>query len=240
MGERYFFILFLIFLAACQPYVQSTPTSQYQRIVDTELSEQTQTDSCESVACQSGQVCKDGKCTCPFGEKKCGNACIERNACCLDNDCVSGACDEGKCVPAPDCEFGETYKNGECQCASGKTYCKEQGKCIGRNDCCVHSQCNRFERCVKTDWKTSLCAKVDEKKVCRIIAEKKRLEHFDVKGNEFRVSVMNWLSDGSIDFNVSNTTIRLAENETKLYGEVTLFQEGIEVTGGFCKEDEDE
>jgi hypothetical protein len=240
MGERYFFILFLIFLAACQPYIQSTPTSQYQGTVATELSEENQTDSCATVACPSGQVCQEGKCGCPFGEKKCDNVCIDKKACCVDADCASKACNEGKCVPAPDCEFGETYKNGECQCAAGKVYCREQGKCIAKDGCCVHSQCDNFERCVETGWRTSLCAKVDEKKTCKIIAERKRLELFEIKGNEFRVNAIAWLSDGSVDFNVSNKTIRLAENITSEYGNVTLFQEGIEVIGGFCKEDEDE
>ncbi len=85
-----------------------------------------------------------------------------------------------------------------------------------------------------------MCAKTDEKKTCKIIAERKRLEQFEIKGNEFRVNAIAWLSDGSVDFNVSNKTIRLAENVTSEYGNVTLFQEGIEVIGGFCKEDEDE
>ncbi len=239
MGGKYFFILILIFLAACQPYIQSTPTAQYQGAVATELSEQPQTDSCELVACPSGQACKDGKCICPFGEKKCNNKCIDKKACCIDADCASGACNNGKCVPTPDCTFGELYKNGKCQCAADRIYCKEQNKCIGRDDCCVHSQCDNFERCVETDWKTSLCAKVDEKKICKIIADRKRFEQFEIKGNEFRVNAITWLSDGNIDFNVSNQTIRLAENETKLFGNVTLFHEGIETTGGFCKEDED-
>jgi hypothetical protein len=239
MGERHFFVLFLIFLVACQPYIQAVPTSERQVPVEAELSVP-ETDSCASVSCPSGQNCVNGKCTCPFGEKMCKNECISKKACCNDKDCASGVCNDGECTKAPDCEYGEVFKNGECQCAADKTFCKEQGKCIERGDCCVHSQCDTFNRCVETGWRASLCAKVGEKKLCKVIADRGRTEEFEIKGIVFTAKPDTWLSDGSIDVNISNETIRLAENVTTEYGNVTLFQEGIEVTGGFCKEDEDE
>ncbi len=238
MGGRYIFILFLIFLVACQPYIQTVPTSQHQGAVVVELSE-AQTDLCENVTCSDGQVCKDGKCECQNGKKLCGNECIDSKDCCSGKDCASGICDEGVCGEAPDCRYGEILKNGKCQCAADKLYCKEQDKCIGRNDCCVHSQCERFERCVETNYRVSLCAKVDEKKICKIVADRNRTELYEIKENTFTVEPLSWLSDGSVELNVSNETIRLAGNVTTQYGNVTLFQEGIEVTGGFCKEDED-
>jgi hypothetical protein len=239
MGERYFFVLFLIFLVACQPYIQAVPTSERQAPVEAELSAP-ETDNCAEVACPSGQTCIDGKCSCPFGEKMCDGDCIDQDGCCADNDCASGVCEDGRCEATPDCEYGEVFKNGECQCAADKTYCKEQGKCIDRGDCCVHSQCDRFNRCVETGWRVSLCARVDEKKLCKVLADLGRTEEFEIKGTEFTAKPLMWLSDGSVDINISNTTIRISENVTTSYGNITLFQEGIEVTGGFCKEDEDE
>ncbi len=238
MGGKHIFILLLILLAACQPYIQAVPTSERQAPVEAELSAP-ETDSCAAVTCPTGQTCTSGKCTCPFGEKMCDNECIDKDACCTDKECPSGVCTDGECAAAPDCNYGETFKKGECQCASDKTYCKEQGKCIERDDCCVHSQCDTFERCVPTDFRVSLCAKVDEKKICKIVAERNRTELYEIKESVFTVRPLKWLSDGSIELNVSNETIRLAENVTTAYGNVTLFQEGIEVTGGYCEEDED-
>lgn len=77
--------------------------------------------------------------------------------------------------------------------------------------------------------------------MCKILADRGRTELYEIKGNTFRVGALKWLSDGSVEFNVSNEIIRLPENTTtSITGNITLFQEGIKVTGGFCKEDEDD
>jgi len=239
MGERYLFILILIFLVACGPAaLKAVPTSQYQPPVEAEQKE-TLSDTCETITCPSGQTCSEGKCTCPTGQKSCEKECVNEESCCTDKDCEAGFCDEGTCKVPEKCGYGESFKNGECECAKDRVYCKEQDKCLERGDCCIHGQCKAFERCVETDWKTSLCAQVDRKKVCKIIADRGKAELFEIFGNEFRAYALKFLEDGSVEFNISNQSTIISENQTIKYSNVTLFQEGIETTGGFCKEDED-
>ena len=237
MGARYILIALLI-LAACEPALQTIPTSEYKSLEAT-----TETvDLCKDVNCTGGQVCQAGNCGCPTGKKLCNNDCISSTECCTDDDCDSGNCQDGVCLEAKECKFGEELKKGECRCAEDKFYCGEQGKCIDRTDCCIHSQCKSFERCVPTNWRTSLCIQIEEKKQCKLLSDLNRTELYEIKDNEFRIGATDWWNDGSITFNFSNESIRLRPNELKSYetANATLFHEGIEVIGGFCKEDEDD
>lgn len=247
MGFKYIFIAFLILLVACSPAaLQAVPTAQRESVASTETSTPVSnvTDLCKNVNCSEGQTCKNGKCACETG-KLCGKACIDKNACCTDKDCPSGKCESNACTVAKDCRYGEELKNGECECAKGYNLCREQGKCIPSNSCCVHSQCKSFERCVESNWRTSFCIKIDEKKLCKILADNNRTEVFDIKTDEFRVGAQYWLSNGSVRFNFNNENFTLAENKTQSYvngtmnESVLLFQEGVKITGGFCKEDDE-
>ncbi len=240
MGEKYLFAALLIFLIACQPEVRTIPTSEYQAPVEGTVSQQT-IDLCANITCTAGKTCQQGNCACPSGKKQCGDDCISKDSCCTNDDCDTGNCEDGICMEAKECRINEESKEGECQCAKDKVYCKEQGKCIDKDDCCVHSQCDRFERCVPTNWRTSFCIKIEDKKLCKLVSDLNRTETFDVKDNEFEVTPTDWWNDESISFLVNNESIRLNTNETKLIEEInaTLFHEGAEITGGFCKEDED-
>src|SRR5574341_2331663 len=126
MGERYLFILILIFLVACGPAaLQAVPTSKYQPPVEEEQKTEL-ADSCETITCPEGQTCSEGKCSCPEGQKSCDNECSNEESCCTDKDCEAGFCDEGACKVPDKCRYGEIFKNGECECANDRVYCKEQ------------------------------------------------------------------------------------------------------------------
>ena len=245
MGARYIFMLFLIFLVACEADLQAVPTSQHQAPVEAQASNITKVsvpaqNACANVTCSGGQVCHAGNCACPGGKKLCDTECVDSDACCIDSDCDTGICDNGTCSSsAKECRFGEELKSGECQCAKDFIYCREQGKCIARNSCCIHAQCHRFERCVETNWRTSFCIKIEEKKLCKSIADNKRPAVFDIKASTFKVNATDWLSNQSIRFAFENESIILAPNQTMVYesANATLFQEGLTVTGGFCKEE---
>jgi len=239
MGVKYFFITLLILLIACESAIQTVPTSEYQPPVEgiqsAEDVEQT-ANPCEGVVCSGGQICEKGTCTCGSDKKLCNDQCIAKDGCCEHSECETGACENGACV-TKECKFGEELKNGECVCTSDTKKCGEQGKCIDRKSCCIHTQCPTFNRCVPTSWRTSFCIKIGEKKLCRILADNDKDELFIVKGQEFRVQATDWLSNESIRFNFANETIHLVANEQITRVNATLFHEGIQVVGGFCKED---
>ena len=120
-------------------------------------------------------------------------------------------------------------------------FCPEQDKCIDIDGCCIHSQCSaRDERCAPTGWRTRFCVETDDKKICRSVADNDRQEYFDIDA-PLRVKATDWWSDGGITFSVNNESIRIDDDE-KLEHEtnVSIFHEGIEAAGGFCKEDVNE
>jgi hypothetical protein len=239
MGEKYIFAAILIFLIACQPEVRTIPTSEYKTPVEGEIAQQTQ-DLCASVTCLAGKTCLEGECACPTGKKECGEDCIAENACCDDKDCESGSCVDGECVAAQECKLREELKKGKCACASGYYFCKDQNRCIASDDCCVHTECDTFERCVLTNYRTSFCIQSPDKKVCRIISDLNKTELFIVQDLEFRVQATDWWNDDTTTIAIDNQSIRLKANETHEFGNVTVYQEGIQIVGGYCKEDEDD
>ncbi|MBW2969973.1 hypothetical protein KY309_00810 [Candidatus Woesearchaeota archaeon] len=234
MGSRYLLILLLI-LASCEPALQTTPTSEYQPTVD--IVQET-TDLCKDVECPNEQVCNQGECECKTGMKRCDGRCIPSEECCTDKDCEQGTCKKGECTTV-ECSIGEEYNEGECQCQEGMIYCADQKKCIDKNDCCRHQECDSFQRCVPTNYKTSLCIKIAEKKLCKTFADQERSELYTVLDTDFRVEPTNWWNDQSITFEINNQTIRLPQNKTITLENATLFLEGFEKIGGYCKEDED-
>lgn len=234
MGSKYFLILLLI-LAACETAIQTVPTSEYQPTVIETGDTPAPTDICKDVNCTKGQICKQGQCVCQEG-KLCDNKCIPEEACCKDNDCPSGKCEKGKCTKA-ECSLGQEFKNGECQCTADMVYCEEQKKCIQKGKCCVHGQCKQFEKCMQTMWKISLCIQTDDKKQCKIFGDQDRTELYTLNNLTFKAKPVNWWNDKSVTFEINNQTIRLKENVQVNFSNATMYQEGITVSGGYCKED---
>lgn len=241
MGEKYLFAALLIFLIACQPEVRTIKTSEYQAPVEGTVQQET-TDACANLTCTAGKTCQAGNCVCPSGKKACGDDCIAEASCCDDDDCESGTCEDGECVEAKECGLNEESRKGKCACKKDMYLCKEQNKCLNSGDCCIHTDCDSFERCVPTNYRASFCIEIEEKKQCKIVSDLNRTQDFEVKDNEFEVLPTDWWNDKTITFSVNNESIRLATNETKLIEETnaTIFHEGMEIVGGYCKEDEDD
>ncbi len=241
MGGRNLLIAVLILLAACGPAINTIPTSEYVPPYEppAESKPVISVDQCQDVTCPEGQTCREGECTCSSSKKVCGEECIDKDECCTSEDCSSGYCKEGVCFAAEECKYGEVLKSGECDCGPDMKLCPEQNKCIKREACCIHGQCSgaKYERCVPTGWTTRFCLETNEKEICRSLADNNREEYLSLE-ESLRVKATDWWSDGSITFTINNESIRIDEGKTQKYNNITIFHEGIEATGGFCKEDD--
>jgi len=134
------------------------------------------------------------------------------------------------------CSYGEESES--CKCTKDNYYCPEQKKCIPKGTCCVHSQCPQFNRCVPTIWSASLCIKQDSKKLCKQIVDNDRTELFTVLNQTYKIKAINWSNDSIITLQINEQTMNITINPVQL-DTVTIYHEGIEVLGGYCKEDED-
>ncbi|HLF54159.1 MAG TPA: hypothetical protein VI612_00375 [Candidatus Nanoarchaeia archaeon] len=233
MGVAKYLSLLLIFLIACTTTdTWTVPTAQRN------VSPEQETNACENVSCPTGQTCDNGQCACTTG-KLCDGECISNNACCTSSDCDEGICQDNECAIPGKCKIGEEFADGECRCASNTLYCAEQDRCIERGNCCVHTQCERFQRCVPTQYRASLCVKIGEKKFCRIVSDIGREETFTVLNQSFEAKSTQWFADNSIELILNNRTVTLPENSTITFNESIIYHEGVQIVGGFCKEDED-
>ena len=218
-------VFLLLFLAACEDATikKTVPFN------DT-LSSDANVNSCE---CASGETCENGKCIC--AGKTCQGKCIPANACCTSAEC-DGKCINGKCISTI-CPLGEEFYDGECICSAGKFRCAEQGKCIDQKSCCHSGQCYRDFRCVPTVWKVSVCAKIDGRKICRTLSDNNRTEQI-ITETYFSLKPTAWWNNGNITLLVNNETFQLAQNQTRMFKSVEFHQEGIEIIGGSCKEED--
>lgn len=70
--------------------------------------EREEDDPCKNVSCSNGKTCENGTCKCPAGTKECNGKCIDKNACCSDNDCSGNAtCKNGSCIEEKKCTSSE-------------------------------------------------------------------------------------------------------------------------------------
>lgn len=236
---NYLLVSILILLAACGQELRTVPTAERVLPVNfVENMENATVDLCASVSCPSGQKCDNGNCTCITG-KICDGECISSSACCTDKDCASGPCEDNKCTTAQ-CKLGEEFYKGKCECGPNKIYCSEQGKCIEHGKCCVHSECKSGERCVPVQYRVSVCMKTAEKKFCRLVSDTGRGESFITANQSFEVKPIDWFADHSIELNVSNTNVTMPENVTVTLNGAQFYQEGVQIIGGYCKEDEED
>lgn len=206
----------LLILAACEPVIKAVPTSEYQG--NTAQTEQKleepivqETDPCANVLCLPGQICKEGNCELIKPEVK---------------------------IEDQTCAFGEEWDGNECVCEQGRYWCGEQKKCIPNGDCCFHTQCDRFERCVETQYRARLCAELPSGKLCRLLADNGRTEIVVINNVDTRLGVSNWNSDNSINFTLNNQSLLLFEGKRQEFTGINYYFENFEEYGGFCKEDE--
>jgi len=229
-------LICILALAACEPALETRPTSEFEQAPTPSGQQQIQIDPCADVSCEQNMICEEGSCVCDAGMKSCNGACIAQDACCSDADCASGTCQNNTCVLQ--CDFGEVFEDGECQCAEDRKYCREQDKCIPLDSCCIHAQCDSFERCVPLQTRARLCAEFDGKSTCRMLADIGFDDRITINDKSFIVEGDQWLNDGSVTFSIDNETLTLHKNERKALGNIIFYQEGAEELGGFCKRDD--
>jgi hypothetical protein len=97
--------------------------------------------------CDGGHGCAAGNCSCPEGEKDCGEACIPQVACCSDADCGDGGtCVDGTCIcPAEKELCGETcvdLATDGANCGACDTACNTNGCVNGFCTCQSQADCN--------------------------------------------------------------------------------------------------
>jgi len=206
----------LLILAACEPVIKAVPTSEYQGKIREQNLEQApikENDPCD--LCNDEQTCINGICK-EITDEESNNG--------EDNQQT--------------CAFGELWNGKECACEEGRYWCGEQKKCISNGDCCFHTQCGRFERCVETQYRARLCAELSSGKLCRLLADNGRTEIVVINNIDTRLGVSNWNNDNSINFTLNNQSILLFEGKRQEHSGVNYYFENFEEYGGFCKEDE--
>lgn len=213
-----FFILsiLLLILAACEPTLRTIPTSQYQGTDNEQITRLETIDLCANVTCLSTQTCNQGNC-----------------------ENVETTTENAELEEPTICAFGEIFEDGECTCASDRFWCPEQNKCIPKGDCCLHTQCKRFERCVPTQYRVRLCADLPSGKLCRLLADNGRTEIAAINGIDVRFGVNNWYSDKTINFTLNNESVLIAGNQRAETMGSIFYYEMFEEYGGYCKPDED-
>ncbi len=234
MGVWKYLILMLLILAACETGIDTIPTDEYQKPVT--QSKTIVTNPCDNVTCSEGKICTKGQCQCEQGTKECGSACISEKTCCNTSDCETGDCVNGECIQ--ECEYGKEFKSEECKCTKDRFYCEAQSKCIERDSCCQHTECDNFERCVPTQLRARLCMEIEGKKICRLFGDNGREDLVTINDADYRISATNWWQDKSITFKINQEELRLANNQTKTISNISFYHESIEELGGFCKEDD--
>jgi len=89
--------------------------------------------------CGDRQSCVKGSCTCDGGEKLCGGQCVQASSdskncgacgktCAATDYCQAGVCVLNTTGCRPACEGGQTCNDGECECATGQSFCN--GRCV--------------------------------------------------------------------------------------------------------------
>ncbi len=200
----------LLILAACEPVIKAVPTSEYQG--NTAQTEQ----KLEEPIIQETDPC---------------------DLCTDEETCVNGVCEK---MPDEEqtCAYGEEWDGEECVCEEGRYWCGEQQKCIPDGDCCFHTQCARFERCVETQYRARLCAELPSGKLCRLLADNGRTEIVVINNIDTRLGVSGWNNDNSINFTLNNQSLLLFDGKRQEFLGVNYYFENFEEYGGFCKEDE--
>lgn len=126
--------------------------------------------------CPTGQICVNGTCVCPPGQKKCPDGickeCCDSTDCppcyeCVGGSCVpivcpTGFCDpsSGDCVECYDgsqCGPNECCINNKCECCTGY-YRDENGDCVEEPDCFGEEDCpDPCETCVGGECVPKVC-----------------------------------------------------------------------------------
>lgn len=229
-------VILLLITACSKGTITARPIADIKTAdIELEVNVTDSADSCAAVVCDSDKSCVNGECVCKNGFKECNEDCIAENSCCNDDDCEEGICEEGVCVNKV-CKYNQRYDSDakDCVCAEGTYYCAAQKKCIPKKNCCMHTVCKTYQRCVPTQFITSICL-VKEKKVCKSVIEF-RVEPFFFGADRYNVEIKDILNDGVLVLAVNEEELELELNKEKTFMNMTIYMENLEVLGGYCKE----
>ncbi|MBW3001619.1 hypothetical protein KY338_00495 [Candidatus Woesearchaeota archaeon] len=198
----------------------------------------TSAEACMNVVCGSNSQCENGKCICNEGYKKCNGECILTQDCCTEDDCDSGeSCRDHKCIP-DNCKLNEVPDPAkrECVCDDNSKYCAMQKKCIPKENCCMHADCESDCRCVPTGRLAVLCIK-SGKTQCKSV-HPDRPESFFVAGVRYDVKINYFLQDNGIDIDVNDINhVFTADAVEKIGDNVNIYIDTVDDIGGHCKKD---
>ncbi len=228
-------VLAVFLVSACTPEL---PTGPRREGVALEVEV---TDPCEQVSCTENQLCVEGTCVCSEGFKACGSACIAINNCCTSKECGEGlVCDDGTCSKRI-CNYNEVYdeERDECSCAPGTKYCRQQGQCIPRDNCCHLNDCPGDETCAGTTYVSTVCLK-NGKTSCKSIA-KGRSDAFFIDNTRYDVYFDNLFQGGLLGLRVNDKVLQEVNTNQELtvIPGLTTYVEKFEVLGGWCKDQPD-
>jgi hypothetical protein len=203
--------------------------------------------SCDDITCNSNEECRNGKCYCISGFRKCNEKCISRDSCCADSDCKLGFdCIGNECKEECNslkCESNKVCNdNNECDCEFGEAWCSNQEKCIPSNACCNSNDCSGSEICRPAGMALDLCFESNDMKnhYCERIVEGST-KSINAAGIDYSVKVLKVLKDSSADVQIGTTVYRNLLPDTKY-----LFSQGMSfytsnalMYGGKCELDEE-
>jgi len=199
----------------------------------------TATEACMNVVCGSNSKCVAGECVCNDGYKICNGECILNQDCCTEDDCDSNErCRNHTCIPN-NCRLNEVIDpvKNECVCDDDSNWCAMQKKCIPKDNCCMHGDCESDYRCVSTSRLAVLCIDAGKKK-CKSV-HPDRPESFFVEGVRYDVEINTFLQDGAIDLDVNDVNHVFAADDVEKIGDnINIYVDEMQDIGGNCKKDE--
>ncbi|MBD3303658.1 hypothetical protein GF343_00795 [Candidatus Woesearchaeota archaeon] len=194
-------------------------------------------EACADVVCGSNSRCGNGKCICNQGYRKCNGECILNQDCCTEDDCESSErCRNHTCIP-DNCKLNEVVDpaKNECVCDDDSKYCAMQKKCIPKDNCCMHGDCESDYRCVPTSRLAVLCI-TSGKKQCKSV-HPDRPESFFVDGVRYDVEINEFLQDSGINLDVNDINHVFAPDTVEKIGDnVNIYLDESQDVGGSCKD----
>lgn len=232
-------LVVLVLISGCSDEtIEAQPVSE--ATAEVVLEANVTMDPCENIACGANSHCDNGNCVCDADYKQCNDACITKSACCTDTDCAVGkVCKDSACTETG-CSYYQKYDYAKktCVCNDQAKWCASQNKCIPKDNCCIHSNCDSSEACVPTQFLASVCIQKD-KKMCRGLPEGRRESFVFSTDARYSVVLKGVLQDGKVLLAVDDKDISLSVKETyNLGSNVTLFiEDELDIMGGNCREE---
>jgi len=194
--------------------------------------------------CKSKEICIDGDCICKSGFKECNGSCIPVSACCSDDDCEVGLCNEKNRCESRCREILCPYnmvcseETQECKCGPGTRFCELQQRCIEEDRCCSKIDCRQTrtgKACVDITISAKVCFRIPSL-ACKDVREGGS-KSFTLNGVEYTVFLSKVFNGDVVDIKVDETIIEklTLEQEYKINEDLSMFIEKINYLGGECR-----